>query len=162
MLESIRVADRVSGGEGRAVLLCGVGSLLCALPLEQVSETMRPLPVTRLSSPVPFLSGLSVVRGLPVPVVALGQLLGLGTNEFGTRLVLVKLAERRVALAVDQVIGVRWLASAAVSELPPLFRGASAEAIRAVGALDAQLLLLLETSKIVPDFTWASLATSGT
>jgi purine-binding chemotaxis protein CheW len=154
-------ADAVRAGLGRAVLLCQVGSLVCALPLLQVSETMRPLPLEPLSGTAPFIAGVSIIRGGPVPVVDLARLLGNGVDEARTRLVVVRIGERRAALSVGRVIGVRSLASSEVSEMPPLLAGSSAEAISAVGSLDAQLLLLLETSSMFPDATWGMPEASG-
>ncbi|MEI9948856.1 MAG: chemotaxis protein CheW [Pseudomonadota bacterium] len=151
----------VSAGQGQAVLLCQVGLFVCALPLEHVSETMRPLPLEPLSGTASFIAGVSIIRGGPVPVVDLARLLGNGTDELRTRLVVVRVGERRAALSVAGVIGVRSLESAAVSELPPLLGGTSAEVILAVGSLDARLLLLLETSRMLPGFSWSSLEAGG-
>jgi len=140
-----------------AVLLCRVGSVVYAVPLSHVSETMRPLPFEVISGTAPFVDGVSIIRGGPVPIVDLARLLGNATSEPRTRLVVVRVGERRAALSVGKVIGVHSLESGAVRELPPLLGGASAEVIRAVGSLDAQLLLLLETSRVLPESSWASL-----
>lgn len=149
--------EAVSSGVQQAVLLCQVGSVVCALPLEHVVETMRPLPIEVLSGTQPFIDGVSIIRGAPVPVVDLARLLGNGTAEARTRLVVVRVGERRAALSVGNVIGVRALQSGAGGELPPLLSGASSEVITAIGSLDARLLLLLETSRALPDSSWASL-----
>lgn len=149
--------EGLSAGQGQAVLLCQVGLLVCALPLEHVTETMRPLPVEPLSGTAPFISGVAIIRGGPVPVVDLARLLGNGARELSTRLVVVRVGERRAALSVGQVIGVRSLPASALGELPPLLGAAGAEVIAAVGSLDARLLLLLETSRMLPDSSWASL-----
>lgn len=146
-----------SSGQRQAVLLCQVGSLVCGLPLQHVSETMRPLPVEALAGTAPFIDGIAIIRGGPVPVVDLARLLGNGTTEPRARLVLVRVGERNAALSVGAVIGVRSLESAMVSELPPLLAGASSEVITAIGSLDARLLLVLETSKVLPEPGWASL-----
>jgi len=125
--------------------------------LEHVSETLRPLPVEALSGTAPFIDGVSIIRGAPVPVVDLARLLGNASVEPRMRLVVVKVGERNAALAVARVIGVRSLESATVIELPPLLSGASSEVIGAIGSLDARLLLVLETSRLVPESGWASL-----
>lgn len=154
-------AEPVSSDRGQAVLLCRVGLFTCALPLEHVSETMRPQPFEPLSGTAPFVDGVSVIRGDPVPVVDLARLLGSGTDELRTRLVLVKVGQRCVALSVGSVIGVRALESSVLNELPPLLGGASAQVVVSLGSLDARLLLLLETSRIVPDASWATLSAHG-
>jgi purine-binding chemotaxis protein CheW len=150
-------ADRALAGQPHAVVLCQAGAVVCALPLEHVLETLRPLPVDALSGTAPFIDGVSIIRGAPVPVIDLARLLGSDSAEPRTRLVIVKVGARRAALAVARVIGVRSLESAAVADLPPLLSGANSEIVAAVGSLDARLLLVLETSRMLPDFGWASL-----
>lgn len=158
MLARISPSDEgVSSGQRQAVLLCQVGSVVCALPLQHVSETMRPLPVEVLAGTAPFIDGVAIIRGVPIPVVDLARLLGNGTAEPRARLVVVRVGERNAALSVGRVIGVRALESAAITELPPLLAGASSEVITAIGSLDARLLLVLETSKVLPEPGWASL-----
>ncbi|MEI9938667.1 MAG: chemotaxis protein CheW [Pseudomonadota bacterium] len=150
-----------SSEQHRAVLLCQVGATVCALPLEHVSETMRPLPFEAISGTAPFVVGVSIIRGGPVPIVDLAQLLGNATDEPRNRLVSIRVGERSVALSVGRVIGVRSLESSALRELPPLLGAAGAEVITLVGSLDARLLLVLETSRMLPDSSWASLEVSG-
>src|SRR6478736_195518 len=143
-------------GHRHAVVLCQVGAVVCALPLEHVLETLRPLPVEALAGTARFIDGVSIIRGSPVPVVDLARLLGNVTAEVRTRLVVVRVGERSAALSVERVLGVRSLDSSTVSELPPLLAGASSEVISAIGSLDARLLLVLETSRVLPDASSAS------
>ena len=131
--------------------------MVCALPLQHVSETMRPLPLESVQGMPDFLLGLSIIRGTPIPVVDLARLVGNGVPEAPARLVVVSVAERRVALAVQAVLDVRTLGPAALGKLPPLLTDASAEFIGAVGALDTQLLMVLNTAKILPGSIWAEL-----
>jgi len=117
---------------------------------------MRPLPIESLPSLPPFLIGLSIVRGAPIPVVDAGYLLtAKATGAAATRFVTIKLGSRRAALAVDAVIGVRDLAAAAAHELPPLLHDAE-ELVQTIGALDADLLLVLRSARIVPESVWAA------
>jgi purine-binding chemotaxis protein CheW len=141
------------GAEGHAALVLVVGTRSYAVPLGLVRETMRPLPIEPLAGVPPFVRGLSIIRGVPTPVIDLGGLLG-APAERAQRFVTVQAGERQVALVVDSVLGVRSLASAAFGALPPLLQGAPAEAIEAVGTLDAQLLLVLRASRLVPDDVW--------
>ncbi|MES1184939.1 MAG: chemotaxis protein CheW [Myxococcales bacterium] len=143
------------------VLLCQAGSLACAVPVLHVAETMRPLRIESLRGVPPFVSGMSIVRGVSVPVIDLAQLLGNETGAKKSRFVLVKVGTRSVALAVDGVIGVRRLESATMSALPPLLRGASAEFVSAIGLLDDQLLVVLESGTIVPDAVWTRVSSGG-
>jgi purine-binding chemotaxis protein CheW len=146
---------------GRQMLLCQVGSLVCGLPLEEVSETMRPLPVEPVAGMPLFVSGLSIVRGAPVPVVDLAMLLGDKSDAAKARWVVLKVRERKVALSVQGVLGIRRLDDSSVSELPPLLRDARAEFVGGIGSLDAQLLVVLESGRVLPNSVWAGLSDGG-
>jgi hypothetical protein len=42
--------------------------------------------------------------------------------------------------------------------MPPLVKTAHADAVSAIGALDAELLVVLESARMLPDDAWAALA----
>jgi purine-binding chemotaxis protein CheW len=145
---------------GERALLCRVGGLLCALPLEHLVETMRPLAVQPLAGSPPFVRGLAVIRGAPLPVVDAAMLLG-GSDGAATRFVTLKTGSRHVALAVGEVVGVRALPAAELHALPPLAGEMAAEAVAAIGAADEALLVVLRSARLVPDATWAALERAG-
>ena len=150
----------VVGGHGELrLLMCRVLSHVCALPLEHVVETMRPLPVERIAGAPELVRGLAVVRGVAVPVVDAARLLG-GDEAHGAepgRFVIVRAAERRVALAVESVVGVRQVDATDLHALPPLFGDEKGHVVSAIGTMDAELLLVLRSMRLVPDAAWASL-----
>jgi purine-binding chemotaxis protein CheW len=141
-----------------ASLVVTASSKLCAIPIAHVVETMRPLPIECMAGVPAFLLGLSVIRGAPVPVVDLEAVVGVGRTDPISRFVSLRLGERRVAVAVGAVIGMRELDAASVEEMPPLLRDARAEVIEAVGVLDARLLLVLRASRLLPEEIWQRLA----
>ena len=132
------------------VLLCRAGLHFCGLPLEAVSETMRRLPVSEFASSPAFVEGLSVVRGVPMPVVNLGRLLGQASSPPASRFVSLTTGSRALVLGVDEVVGVRRL-DADDTELPPLLGAAHAQAVEALTTLDRELLLVLSSARLVPD-----------
>ena len=142
--------------ESRLSLLCRVGTRLCALPLAQVNETMRPMPVEALPGAPGCVVGVSIIRGGPVPVVDLGTLLGADPSR-GGRLVTLRVGDRMVALSVDAVLGVRAIAGESLGDLPPLLRDARGDGVSSIGALDAELLVLLDSARLLPDAVWTAL-----
>jgi purine-binding chemotaxis protein CheW len=134
---------------GTPLLLCRLATRLVGLPIEHVIETMRPLPVQKLPGAPPFVMGLAVIRGVPVPVVDTGALLGESDSRSG-RFVTVFAGDRTVALSVEDVIGIRALSSGSLQGLPPLVREAGSKTISALGTLDAELLLILRSARLVP------------
>jgi purine-binding chemotaxis protein CheW len=145
--------------ERRLALIVRVGACACAIPLHHVAETMRPLSIEPVADMPDFVRGVSVIRGVPVPVVDLKALLANGeTAETFGRFVTLKLGTRLVAIGVDAVVGVRALDSAQLGELPPLLRNVRTDLIEAIGIRDTQLLVVLRAAHIVPDEVWATIA----
>ncbi len=107
----------------------------------------------RSKGAAPFILGLAVIRGTPVPVVDSALLLGSPHSNPG-RFVTLKTGERSVALAVDQVIGVRHIPNESFQNLPPLLLQRDSEAIATIGMLDMELLLVLSAAVFVPDSVW--------
>lgn len=143
-------------GAGRA-LISRVGARYCAIPIEHIEETLRPLPVEPLPAMPAFVLGVSVIRGRPIPVVHAGRLLGDPATTRPTRFVTLKTGQGNVALAVEAVTGVLDLGARPLHELPPLLREASADLVTAIGTLDSELFLLLRSARLVPESVWAML-----
>jgi purine-binding chemotaxis protein CheW len=146
----VGVSERAPRAAAGAFLLCQVGTLLCALPLESVVETMRPLPIEALAAALPFVRGTSIIRGMPVPVVDAGRLIADEVTVPG-RYVSLRAGGQLIALAVSGVLGVRVIGAESLQELPTLLRDARADFVAAIGTLDAQLLLVLRSGRILPE-----------
>jgi purine-binding chemotaxis protein CheW len=144
-----------------SVLLVRVHATVCSLPISEVIETMRPLPVTSLSDVPPFVRGLALIRGVPTPVIELGALFQSGQHTAAGRFVLVRCGERTVALSVQSVIGVVELDASLdhsnAVNLPPLLKNARTDVIEAIRELDAEFLVMLNTARLVPESLWDSL-----
>ncbi len=141
-------------------LLFRVRSRLCALPIAHVIETMRPLPIEPLAGVPVAVKGMALIRGAPVPVVVLAVLLNDESEDAG-RFITVKVGKNQIALSVDSVLGVHRIAAASLQDLPPLLKDADNNAISSIGAADAELLLVLNAARLVPDGLWNILNNSG-
>lgn len=141
-----------------AHLMCRVRTRLCAIPVSQVIEIARPQPVEPLLDAPHFVSGLALIRGNATPVVDARLLLSDEPAETPSRIVMVRAGERVVAVAVDDVLGVRILAADALSDSPPLAEQALSGAISAIARLDRELLMVLESSRLVPETVWNAIA----
>ena len=117
------------------------------MPIEHVSEVMRPLGIERIEPAPAYLLGLSVIRGENVPVLDAGWLLE-GKPGIATRLAVLRVGERRVALAVAAVIGARVLGPTELGSLPPLLAEAR-ELVQALAVLDGALLEVLRSARLV-------------
>ena len=139
-------------------LLIRAGRQLYALRLEHVEETMRPLPVRTVAGVPPFVRGVAVIRGLPVPVVDAASVVGSGdAPSLVTRFVALRMAGRGVALAVDEVVGVRRIDRPQLLQLPPLLAGAGDALLSAIGTLDTELFMILRSGHLVPEDVWKAI-----
>lgn len=153
MNDNTQLSDGDGTGQVRAMLIFCVGSRLCALPVETVIETMRPLPVALIAGAPAFVQGVSVIRGEPLPVVDAAALLE-ETEARSDRLITLTVNGRNVALAVDSVLGVHEMSDESLHALSPLLDEAGGELISAIGTLDAELLVVLERARLVPEEVW--------
>jgi purine-binding chemotaxis protein CheW len=76
------------------------------------------------------------------------------------RFVSLKLGERTALLAVDAVLNIRPLAAGILADIPPLLRETGAEQMAVIGALDAQLLFVLEAARLLPESVWSAIKAS--
>ena len=142
------MAYQSQDSQAQVYLLCRAADRLCALPIGQVSETMRILPISPISGAPDVVRGISVIRGAPTPVVDLSKLVDGGDVE-PRRLVTIKVGPRVVALLVQDVVGVRTIPAQSMTTLPPLLRDAADKAVVAVGILDRELLLFLTDLRVL-------------
>jgi purine-binding chemotaxis protein CheW len=135
---------------GEQVVLVQAGSHRCALPVGVVLETLRPLPFRPLAGAPAEVLGVAVVRGSPVPVVDLALLVaGAPSASPARRWVMVRCGARAAALAVDGVTGIRRLPPGAATA--PLLAGAAQGALAALRVRDAELVVVLEASRLVSE-----------
>jgi purine-binding chemotaxis protein CheW len=139
-------------------LFCRVASHLCAFPLSHVVETMRALTIEPLAGVPPLLLGLSVIRGEPTPVVDGAWLFGECAPRCG-RFVLIRVGPRMVALAAEEIAGIRSVQKSTSDAFPPLI--GDAHAMSALKALDHELAFFVDTARVVPDDVLQSLARSA-
>lgn len=133
------------------MLVARVGGIACAIPIAHVVETMRPLPIEPLTDTkeLPFVRGMAVVRGVAIPVIDTARLLGQEPRD-EARFVVVRVGARTTALLVDAVVDVRSFDAATFSELPPLVQAITRDNVRAIGALDRELFVVLDTARLAP------------
>jgi purine-binding chemotaxis protein CheW len=134
-------------------LIFGVGRLLCALPLANVLETVRPLPVQPLAEAGGGLLGVAVIRGRAVPVIDTARLLG-DPGAVPRRFVTVETPNGTIAFATGAVHGVR-AAQRSAATTPGADAAPGGMLIEAVGVLDGQPLLFLNpTGNLAGNTAW--------
>jgi len=134
-------------------LIVRAGGYLVGLPIAAVVETMRPLPVRPAPGAPPFLLGVAIIRGEPLPVIDLGALLTASPakQETAGRFVTIRTFALRVSLAVSTVVGVREIDTDALAATPQLLSQALPEQVERLGVLDGETLAVLGTARLLPD-----------
>jgi purine-binding chemotaxis protein CheW len=143
-------------GEHNA-LVFRAGPLLCALRLDEVIETMRPLANQPIAGTPAFVIGICIMRGIPTLVIDVARLLGDATAEV-SRFISVRTERGPVAFATGAIEGVRTVSAQSTQYSPALLGDAAGRLIAAVGTIDAAPVLLLPTMRLVPDEVWATAA----
>jgi purine-binding chemotaxis protein CheW len=152
-----QLAQKASTVDGVLSLVFRAGSLLCALRLDEVVETMRPLDIRELAGTPAFVRGISIMRGVPAPVIDVARLLG-GAQAEVARFVAVRTRGGPVALATGPVLGIRPAVAEAADQHDVLLSGASRQLVSGFGTIDGEPLLLLTSMRLVPDEVWAAVA----
>jgi purine-binding chemotaxis protein CheW len=157
----------IKAKENDLFLLCRIGSRIGALAIKDVRETMRPLPIEPLAGTPPFVLGVAIVRGSAAPAIDAGRLLDPSalpyaamTSPSAARFVSLKLGDRTAVLAVDAVLDVRSLEAGILAEIPPLLQRGG-ELVSVIGALDTNLLVVLEAAHLVPESVWSEIKAAG-
>ncbi len=134
-----------------SVLLFKVRDRLCALPIDHVGETMRPLAVESIPAAPAFVLGTSMIRGTPTPVIDAGALMGQDGQPAFTRYITLRTSQAPVALAVEAVLGSRALSPASFRRLPPLLGEAGGGIVDMLASLDSELLSVLRLARSVTE-----------
>ncbi len=138
-------------------LVFRAGSLLCALRLDEVIETMRPLATHPLAGTPAYVSGICIMRGVPTLVVDVARLLGGGQAQIA-RFIAVRSDQGPMAFATGEISGVLPVDADAAARHEALLGDAQARLIAAVGTIDTEPVLLLRSMRLVPDEVWAAAA----
>lgn len=130
-----------------------VGRMEIAIPSDVLQEVVPgPLPLSILPGSAPFLLGNALVRGTPVPVLDLGQLLhpGEASESAGTILVVLATSQGRVAFQADELVTVVRKDAEDFCELSGAATGPETvvkkvfvEGARVVGLMDVESLIAL-------------------
>ncbi len=148
----------VEDGQGfMALLICQTQGWTCAVPVAQVRETMRPQAITRVPDSPGHVLGMAVIRGMATPVLDMGVLLGGAPVQAGRFILLTVQAPgtlpeqpaQPLALAVEQVGGIRAVPAAELQSLPSLLQGPAPSMVLATARQDATLLMLLDSVRLV-------------
>jgi purine-binding chemotaxis protein CheW len=148
---------QIEASAGDSSLVFRAGSLLCALRLDEVIETMRPLATHPMAATPAYVRGICIMRGMPTPVVDVARVLGGGEAEVA-RFVAVRTERGPVAFATGEVVGIRPAVADSGSGQAALLGSAPGGLVAGIGRIGTEPLLLLQSMRVVPDDVWEAAA----
>ena len=140
-------------GEGQEHVVFTLDGTDYAVPISNVLEIGRPLPITPVPNVPDWVLGVSNVRGDIVSMIDLRQFLGLARLDQGamTRLIVVRgtVEEVVVGLRVDQVKGICGLNPEAVVAPTSVAEGGATPYLRGVTERDNRLLAVFDLDRLL-------------
>lgn len=134
------------------VLVVKTGSWLCAIPLHEVRETMRRLPIRTIQGALPFVRGLAQIRGALLPVIDVRALLGEPPEHSRSGapfFVTVQFGEQCAAIEADAIIGAQHIPLEQLEPLPSLLSETIGIFVEKLGSLDRRHLAFCSAVKLL-------------
>lgn len=121
-----------------------------ALPIEDVRETIRVRPVTRVFLTPSWMAGIFSLRGEIVPAIDVAPWLGMPPTlvREDTRLVVVRHPTKTLALLADDLSELRTLHASEVTAPPPTLELEQAALLSGVAATATGIVRILSTQAI--------------
>jgi purine-binding chemotaxis protein CheW len=131
------------------LLVFRVGTLVCAVEVDQVREILPRLPTTRIPGAPPVVAGLVNVRGTLVTVVegwrALGQT---APAQSSPSLIILEVASGLLGFTVDEVLDMLAAGETTLEDRKAL-PGVDPILVRAVGRRQGELFVVLDVAALL-------------
>ncbi|MEM0926897.1 MAG: chemotaxis protein CheW [Planctomycetota bacterium] len=127
-----------------------VDDLLFGVEVRQVQEVIRSHPTTSVPLAPPLVNGLMNLRGQIVSALDLRHALGLPHEEDAKLMnVVIRSAEGPISLLVDEIGDVVEVEETRYEPVPETLQSEQRELLRGAFKLDDQLLLILDTDRVI-------------
>jgi purine-binding chemotaxis protein CheW len=125
----------------------------CALPIDAVSEILRPQRLTRMPRTPHWVLGVMNLRGRVFPVVDLKRRLGMldAPADARTRIMVVEMGGEQMGLLVDEVREVFRAEEAGIEETPALAEASTRDYLQGVVTQGERMILLLDLKRLFGD-----------
>jgi len=122
-----------------------------AIRLEEVERVEMPEHVTRVPRTPDYVLGVVTVRGEPVPAVDFRRLFGLEPRpwDLSTRLLVVRIAGRRVGFVVDEARSVRRIRGDEVLPPPEMIHGLAGDYLVGIVRRPEETLLVVNLTQVL-------------
>lgn len=121
------------------------------VPIEDVQEVLFSQQLSEVPLAPPAVAGLLNLRGRIVTVIDLKRLLHGATAQEEAMNMVIHFDNDEVSLLIDRIGDVMRVDEASIESTPPTLQGLAREFIRGVVPLQDELLLLLDTQRMLED-----------
>ncbi len=145
------------------VVTFAVGKEEYGLRIEEVQEIVRMPEITRLPQTAAFIKGVINLRGHIVPVIDMRERFKLENVDYNetTRVIVVRIDEKLTGLIVDNVSQVIEMETSEIEDAPDIVTGRSREFIAGIGKINEQMIIIIDTAKLLTDEEILAVGKSG-
>ena len=145
--KDIGTTEQDSDMEGK-YLTFFVEKQLMAIPICDVVQIVGMQAITEIPDSVPYLKGVTNLRGTIIPVIDIRLRLGLAERAYDDRtcIVVVSMGQKEIGLIVDMVDAVVAIAEDRISPKPPTMDKNSQSYLSGIARLENKVILLLDAS----------------
>ena len=128
-----------------------VGNESYGVNISKVQEIIRMPEITQLPQTEDYIKGNINLRGNIIPIIDMRTRFHMDTREYSeiTRVIVLSIKDKLIGLIVDSVSKVLELDTAEVEEAPDIINGLSKEYIQGVGKVDENMIIILDTDKVL-------------
>lgn len=120
------------------------------IPILKVREIIGLPPITKMPQSPPYIEGVTNIRGSIIPILNIKRRAGLeGAEQKGDRVIIVASGKAAYGILVDGITGVINIDESSI-EPPENVINRTSDIIGGVIKLDNRILVLLDTSRLIP------------
>ncbi len=120
------------------------------VPILKVQEIINLPPITRIPQAPYYIEGITNLRGNVIPILNLKSLINLPSDERkGNKVIVVSSGKKLFGVLVDDISGVISIDESTIQSSDELLQG-SVEQVEGVARLSDRLVVLLNTTKLIP------------
>jgi purine-binding chemotaxis protein CheW len=131
------------------IVVFTLDELLYALPLQTVLRVIHAMEIRHLPEAPEIISGIINVQGRIIPVVDIRKRFGLQVKEIDpdNRFIIADAGKRQVAILVDTVTGIRYLAAGQQKQAEETLQ--FSEHLRGITKIDDELILIYDLEQFL-------------
>ena len=128
-----------------------VGDEAYGVNIAKVQEIIRMPEITHLPQTDDYIKGIINLRGNIIPIIDMRMRFNMSETQYSdiTRVIVLSIQEKLIGIVVDSVSKVLEIAANEVEDAPDIINGLSKEYINGVGKIDDNMIIILDTDKVL-------------